>query len=105
MGSFDPERELEQAAYLLEMKAWRAVSHLAQSGRVGFYAAPLAQLEPAPGAPAHPPPASQLPVADGGPCAFHARLVVAGPRAEIHLIFSISGTSSDQHFSGLPASR
>lgn len=44
MGSFDPERELEQAAYLLEMKAWRAVSHLAQAGRVGFYPPPLAQL-------------------------------------------------------------
>lgn len=33
MGSFDPERELELlGAYLLEMKAWRAVSHLAQAG-------------------------------------------------------------------------
>lgn len=36
MGSFDPERELEQTAYLLEMKAWQAASHLARAGNAGL---------------------------------------------------------------------
>lgn len=42
MGSFDPDRELEPlGAYLLEMKAWRAVSHLAQAGVWDFILRPL----------------------------------------------------------------
>lgn len=41
MGSFDPECELEPGAYLLEMKAWRAMSHLAQAGVWGFILHPL----------------------------------------------------------------
>lgn len=44
MGSFDPERELEQTAYLLEMKAWLATSHLAQAGSAGFSPPPPGQL-------------------------------------------------------------
>ena len=46
MGSFDPERELEQAAYLLEMKAGLARSHLAQSGSAGFSPPPPARPGP-----------------------------------------------------------
>ena len=50
MGSFDPERELEQAAYLLEMKAGLARSHLAQAGSAGFSPPPPAQPGPLLGA-------------------------------------------------------
>lgn len=76
MGSFDPERELEQAAYLLEMKARQAMSHLAQAGSVGFYPPLFAQLRPVLGAFALPAP---------GPfgcmfrlCAFDVGLILAG---------------------------
>lgn len=71
MGSFDPERELEQAAYLLEMKARLARRHLTHSGSAGFSPPPAAHPGPVLGGfcPIH---LQSLQAARGepGPCAF-----------------------------------
>lgn len=100
MGSFDPERELEQAAYLLEMKAWQAASHLARAGSVGLLSSSpreagaragggggggllLTHLQP---------PALSAPAAGAagglGPCAAPAHRTAAGTRRphSLHLL-------------------